>query len=702
MAQSIRAEAADEYYVSPDGKDEWSGTLPAPNEEGTDGPFGSISHARKVIRRVRETGRLPDKITVYLREGRYRLERPLRFRAADSTPVVYTSYPGEEAVIDGGRTIDGWSVTEVNGTQAWMAELPEVAEGEWFFRQLFVNGERRPRASFPKDGLYRVAEVPGMPESNRWGGGSYSEFRLEEGQMQEWKNLTDVEIVLFHFWIDERFPVADFDAETEMITSSRASQAPLSEGHGEKLAPCAIEHVFEALTEPGEWYLDREEGKLYYIPKQGETPENTEVVAPRLLQLIRAEGQPRDNQYVEHIRFRDLRFEHTRCDQPGPAVEDRLAPALRDEDRPHRRWYRGEKASAPQGAADVPGVLYFQGARNCAVEDCRVAHVGWYGIELADGCRGNRIEGNEIADGGAGGVKMNGASYDEPPCLRTGNNRITDNRIHRMGRVHHSGIGVLSMHSYGNVIAHNHIHDLYYSGISCGWVWGYSPSISRDNIIEDNHIHDIGQGMLSDMGGIYTLGVQPGTVLRRNLIHDVEKLNYGAWCIYPDEGSSHILIENNICYRTNGEIFHQHYGRENQVRNNIFAFGGDSITAHGRTDLQHKAFTLERNVMITDGQPIYSGGYGAKLKEENHRSDLNLLWDVGEKQLTFKDREETVEMDGWRELGHDRHSLVADPQCQDPRNDDFTLAPDSPAITELGFQPIDLSDVGPRDKENRG
>src|SRR5579875_487287 len=81
------------------------------------------------------------------------------------------------------------------------------------------------------------------------------------------------------------------------------------------------------------------------------------------------------------------------------------------------------------------------------------------------------------------------------------------------------------------LIAHNHIHDLFYSGISCGWVWGYAESVSHDNRIEYNHIHDIGQRLLSDMGGIYTLGVQPGTVLRGNLIYNVEKHNYGGWAI---------------------------------------------------------------------------------------------------------------------------------------------------------------------------
>ena len=701
MAQLINSVPAETYYVSPDGNDQWSGTLPEPNADETDGPFASISHAQQVIEVVRDSGRLPDAITVYVREGRYQLDDALRFSPSDSAPVTYAAYPGEEPVLDGGRRITGWTTTEVHGQEAWVVELPEVAKGEWYFQQLFVNGRRRPRPRLPKDGLYRVAEVPGMELPASWGKGGYDRFRLEEGQMQSWKNLTDVEIVMFHFWIDERFPVAGFDEETEMIATARKSQAPLVESHGEKMAPCVIENVFEAMTEPGEWYLDRPSGKLYYIPREGETPDNTEVYAPRILQLLKLEGCPQDNRYVEHLRFRGLRFEHTRCEQPGPPTEDLLAPAFRDVGRSQHGRYRGDRAAAGQGVSDVPGVIYMHGARNCAIENCRLANIGWYGIDLADGCRGNRIVGNEIVDAGTGGVKINGASYDEANCLRTGNNRVTDNHIHELGRVFYSAIGVLSMHSYGNVISHNHIHDLYYSGISCGWVWGYRPSISRDNVIEKNHIHDLGQGLLSDMGGIYTLGVQPGTVLRGNLIHDVEKLNYGAWCIYPDEGSSHLLIENNVCYRTNGEIFHQHYGRENIVRNNIFAFGGESLTAHGRADLQHKAFSFERNVMITDGQPIFKGGYGAKLDDRNLRSDLNVLWDIGGKPLSFTDGEQTVDLEGWRELGHDRHSLVMDPVCRDPENDDFALADDSPAIVEMGFQPIDISDVGVRAEADR-
>jgi hypothetical protein len=221
------------------------------------------------------------------------------------------------------------------------------------------------------------------------------------------------------------------------------------------------------------------------------------------------------------------------------------------------------------------------------------------------------------------------------------------------------------------------------------------------------------------MGGIYTLGVQPGTVLRGNLIHDVQKHNYGGWGIYLDEGSSHILVEGNVCYRTSSQGFNQHYGRENVVRHNVFAYGGEGQTSLTRPE-SHRSFTLERNLLIGDGQPAYIGRRLADLGQPGQHagfaSDLNVIWDTtwpaseasAGRTVAANGRNDaearwTVEraftLDEWRALGHDRHSLLADPACRDlsPDSPDFTFvqAPGSPAAA-LGIRPPDVSSVGPR------
>ena len=700
-----------DLYVSTQGNDTWSGELPEPNAGRTDGPLATLDGARLRVRQLtRPEGLVKMKqpwaydeargvITVRFRGGRYPVTEPVVFEPEDSAPVTYAAYEDEKPIIDGGVRVEGWRVEKVNGKTCWVTELPDVAEGKWNFRQLFVNGERRFRPRLPKDGHQWMEDVPGLKLPTRWGAQKCDSFICADGDIKPWRNLTDVEVVVLHWWIEERFPISSFDPETRLVNLGRTSRAPLADDRNQKYSRYYVENVFEALTEPGEWYLDRPTGKLHYLPKEGEDPETTEVFAPRTLQLIELVGEPEENRFVEWLRFEGLTFQHTDWRHPGE--EDAPAPHADAARGTRSRYSRGNDAAASQAACDVPGVISLEGARRCAFEDCTVRNVGWYGIELGEGTFGISIVGCELYDLGAGGVKLNGMDAQGPKERRTGYNRITDCNIQSGGRVFHSAIGVLAMHSFGNLIAHNHIHDFYYTAISCGWVWGYAESVSRDNIIEKNHLHNIGQGWLSDMGGVYLLGVQPGTVVRGNLIHDVEKANYGGWCLYTDEGSSHIILENNVCYDTNAEVFHQHYGRENIVRNNLLAFGGETQFAYTRVE-PHSGLTFERNIVITHGPSITRNDYGPG--QRRMVSDLNLFWHVsGEApQLNAPGGQKpALGMEEWQALGYDRHSIVADPRCADLEKRDFTLADDSPAL-KLGFKPIDISDVGPRPKEERG
>ncbi|HVF10803.1 MAG TPA: right-handed parallel beta-helix repeat-containing protein, partial [Abditibacteriaceae bacterium] len=650
----------------------------------------TMERARDAVRTLKQSGNLSGPCTVWLRGVRYPLTEPILFEAQDSAPVTYAAYPDEQPILDGGRRIENWRFEDRGELEVWVADIPEVAAGDWYFRQLFVNNQRRPRARLPKVGpeperrnFYRIENVPGKGLDAELFEGTDT-FECAFGDIQTWQHLQDVEVVVLHYWVEERMPIASFDETTRLVKSSRRSIFALRDDWKERFARYYVDNVLEGLSEPGEWYLERESGQLIYLPLPGETPGTVEIIAPCVEQLLKLSGDPDAKEFVEFLRFEGLTFEHTDWRLPDGGSDSTAGGTA------------GVQYSAsPQAACNVPGAIQLSGARYCTFEDCTIRHIGWYAIELGHGCSGNRIVGNEIYDIGAGGVKLRGGNAQSTPARRSGNNRITDNHIYRGGRVFHSAVGVLATDAFGNEISHNHIHDFYYTAISCGWVWGYAENVSKHNRIEKNHIHDIGHGWLSDMGGIYTLGVQPGTVIRGNLIHDIEGANYGGWAIYPDEGSSHIVIENNICYSTSSQAFHQHYGRENIVRNNIFAFGREGQITLSRIE-EHISFTFERNIVLTDNELIYVGGYAAGPTDHRVISDLNLFWNISGEVTVSKESD----LAAWQQSRNDLHSIIADPLCQNAAGFDFKLAAASQAFA-LGFHAVDLSDVGPRFREKR-
>jgi parallel beta-helix repeat protein len=190
--------------------------------------------------------------------------------------------------------------------------------------------------------------------------------------------------------------------------------------------------------------------------------------------------------------------------------------------------------------------------------------------------------------------------------------------------------------------------------------------------------------MLSDMGGVYTLGVQPGTIVRDNLIHDVNAYAYGGWGLYTDEGSTGIVLESNIVYRCQSAGFHQHYGRENVVRNNIFAFNQEGQLARTRVE-PHLSLSLSNNIVVFDSGNLLVGNWGDDLV-----MDRNLYFDTRQNNSPL-----AVQLQGWRARGHDLQSIIADPLFADPKHFDFRLSRHSPALA-LGFQPFTLDAVGPR------
>jgi hypothetical protein len=658
---AAEAPAEDAFHVAPAGGDRNPGTQ--------EKPFATLERARDAIRDLKadQDGKLRRPATVLVHGGTYFLDSPFVVTPEDSgtadAPIVYAAVAGEKPVLSGGRRVTGWKDVAVDGKPLWAADLPEVRDRKWYFHQLWVNGRRAVRARGPNDGFYKVAGLPGVrPDAPRDQG--QDRFQFHGNDLKAWDNLDDVEVVALHLWVGVHLAVDSVNEKEHVVTFAARSSRRLSDGAS--AARYYVENAFELLDAPGEWYLNRKTGVLYYWPLPEEKKDDVEVVAPVLSQLVRIKGKPEKKEYVQHVTFRGLTFQHADW-----------------------RPARNDPADV-QAAALVPAAIQADGAGDCALEDCAVAQVSGYAVHLARGCRNDRIAGCELFDLGAGGVKIGETALRDDSAEQTHDNAVTDNHIHDGGLVFPQAVGVWVGQSYGNRIAHNHVHDLYYTGISCGWTWGYGKSLAHDNIIEFNDVHDLGKEWLSDMGGVYTLGAQPGTVIRSNVFHDVSGLRYGGWGIYFDEGSTGVVAENNVVYRTTHGGFHQHYGKDNVVRNNVFVLGRDAQLQRTRAE-DHLSFTFEHNLVYYRTGKLLEGKWG----DDGVSLDSNLYWRAGG-EVRFGD----LTWEQWRARGHDKNSLIADPLFTDPEKGDFRLKADSPAA-KVGFRAPDLSGVGPRPVDRR-
>lgn len=659
------------FYVAPDGNDAWTGRRPDVSADRSDGPLATWSRAQQVVRDYRKSH--PDMaICVLGRGGMYRLDKPLVFKPEDSgtaqAPITYAAMAGEQPILSGGVVIGGWQRADGG---AWSAKVPDLPEGKSRFRQLFVAGERRDPARSPNAGSFNRVERPLKPLDNREQARRDNEakigFVFRNGDLQSWPDIDQAVLVVYHSWTTSRHHVAAIDPDARTVRFTAACGWPI--GYWDPQQRYYIEGVRAALDAPGEWYVDRAAAEATYLPRDGEDLDKLEVVAPRLSSLVRIEGDPANDQFVEHLRFVGLSFEHT-------------------------DWSLGRDEECDgQAAAFLPdAAVMATGARRCEFTDCRIAHTGGYGLWLAEGCRENRVLGCELSDLGAGGIRIGTTNLPREQSRQTESNEVADCRIRGGGRVYHAGVGIWIGKSSHNHIHHNEVADLYYTGVSVGWSWGYQPSSAHHNVIEFNHLHHLGQEQLSDLGGIYTLGLSPGTIERNNLIHDVRSSSYGGWGIYPDEGSTDIVIENNVVYRTKTGGFHQHYGRDNVVRNNIFAFSDEGQIIRTREE-QHRSFTFERNIVLFDRGTLL----GSNWSNNHFELANNVYWRTDGKPIEFPGGRTLAE---WQGLGHDKGSIVADPLFVDAKQGRFEFKADSPAV-RLGFRAIDVSKVGPRPRKDK-
>ncbi|MGE3164488.1 MAG: right-handed parallel beta-helix repeat-containing protein [Planctomycetota bacterium] len=660
VVDAVSAAEEIDFHVSPSGRDEWSGTLAEPRADGTDGPFATIERARVALRAKRGGQRV-----VSLRAGTYLLERPLRLGPEDG-PAIYRAHPGETPVLSGAAALGAWHVGE-DGT--WELTVPEELRGPGVLTQLFVGGERRQRPRLPATGYYEVTAEIDPTDGARARG--YDRFVFAPGELSsDWPDWQDVEVLCFLTWSMSRFRIAAIDMEAQVVTlaghtPSSASWAKL--GPGRRFL---LENVAHTPLAEGSWRLDRARGVLRYRPRPGESPELHVAAVPRLATLVEIVGQPDRGAWVEGVRFEGIGFAHSAFHLPA-----------------------GGNASA-QAETSVPAAVRATGARRCALTRCRLEHLGGYAIEWGAGCQQNQVDDCVLHDLGGGGIRIGGSARGigvpsqlgqaPAPAIAAGN-VIRNCAIVSGGRLHPGAVGVWIGSSPGNRIEHNEIADFYYSGISVGESWGYGPSHAYANQIAYNHLHGLGQGVLSDLGGIYTLGVSPGTVIHHNRIEGVTSATYGAWGLYFDEGSSGIVAQNNLVHDTQGASFHVHYGRDLAVRNNIFSGGTPSPLRRTRGE-DHRTVLFERNIVLGASGEFLEGSW----QGETFLLRNNLYWPGSEGDARFMG----LTLREWqRQRGQDRGSILADPQFADASAGDFRIL-DSKATKRIGFRPFPLGEAG--------
>jgi parallel beta-helix repeat protein len=187
------------------------------------------------------------------------------------------------------------------------------------------------------------------------------------------------------------------------------------------------------------------------------------------------------------------------------------------------------------------------------------------------------------------------------------------------------------------------------------------------------------------MGGVYTLGPSEGTTVSNNVVHDVNAYSYGGWGLYTDEGSSGVTLENNLVYNTKTGSFHQHYGKENVIKNNIFVDSKLHQIQRTRAE-NHLSFTFENNIIYYHTGKLLDGQW----KDGHFAMKHNIYWNASDpKAITFNN----LSFAEWQKTGQDTDSQITDPQFIDPAKGDFHLKPTSPAL-KLGFKPFDYSKAG--------
>lgn len=543
-----------EFYVSPAGDDRWSGSLAAPNAARTDGPFRTLEGARDAIRNLRTGAPMPGGYTVNVRGGRYILNGSLHLNGKDSgsasAPAVWRAVHGERVHIIGGAPVEGFR--EIVDPQV-AGRIPRAARsrvlvadlrargitdyGEVVPRggppmELFFKGKRMRMARYPNDGWLLIDDVPqtgdslfnkGLDREKRFNGvpagRHYGRIRYDGSRPSGWGAAE--EIFLHGYWT---FDWSDTYQRVASIDTSRHEFTLLPPHHHYGYTKAQRYYAFNILEEldaPGEWYLDRAKGLLYFWPPSKLRPGDA-MVSLCTEPLFRIDSSAR-------VRIEGMTFEFARG--TGIAVT---------------------------------------GSRDITIDRCTFRSLGKDGITI-DGGSSNGVRRSSIHDVGLGGIILKGGDRQR---LSPAGHFALENHIHHYSAWLRTGQYAVVLDGVGQRIAHNRIHDSPFEGV---YIKG------NDHLIEYNEFHDL-MKETGDAGAIHTGRdwTWRGNVIRYNYFHDLKGPGlHGVMGVYLDDWASGFTVLGNLFYRA-GRATMIGGGRDNLVEGNIYVECSPSIHVDAR------------------------------------------------------------------------------------------------------------------------
>lgn len=566
LVSAIAVNAAD-IYVSTTGNDSNPGTK--------ENPLATLQAA---IRKARNLRRLNDAtakndIHIILRGGNYQVLETIVIRPEDNgtseSATFIEAAENEKPVLSGGVQISNWKkiTVPVAGLQKkyqqqiWVADVPQVNGNDFNFRQLWVNDVKAVRAkSSNGDTMLRILNwnkaeaacvIPTLAFQN------LDKTKGVELFIHQWWEIANLRVKKVQVMGDST--KLFFHQPESNIQNEHPWPAPwLNKETGN--SAFYLTNAIQFLDEPGEWFLDNEQHKIYYWPRSNENLITANVVAPFTETLLSIEGTI-DNP-VKNVVIDGISFQHTGW----------LRPSLQGH-VPHQVGLYMTEAYRlkPAGTKEKPGLdnqawvgrqaaaVVFSYAERTRIKNCSFLHLAATGVDLKKGVQDNMTKNNLFSD--IGGTAILAGNYGDEgreihlpfnpkderercDVLFIENNFITNATNEDWGTVG-IGCGFVSRTS----IRHNEIENVSYSGISLGWGWTPEANMMKDNRIVANKIHHYGKWNY-DCSGIYTLSAQPNSIIEDNYIDSIYKspiahLPSHWFYIYTDEGSLNFTVKNN-------------------------------------------------------------------------------------------------------------------------------------------------------------